>query len=125
MTLTVTYSKNILDFAIIVINKTLIFLYYKNNISICVHITFREHSFKKLNPFLLMRFLILMGRCAFASNSAITSIKFNKTNSKLKSIGIKSFYSAGLVGEIQFPDSLEILSNDCFANNKLTSVTLP
>ena len=62
---------------------------------------------------------------AFATNSAITGIKFNKTTSKLKSIGFKSFYSSGLAGAIEFPDSLASLGNDCFMNNRLTSITLP
>ena len=68
-----------------------------------------------------------IGDSAFASNSAITAVKFGSTptSSKLKTIGAKAFYEAGLAENIKFPDGLETLKDDCFAKNELTSVTLP
>ena len=68
-----------------------------------------------------------IGDSAFASNSAITAVKFGSTptSSKLKTIGAKAFYEAGLAENIKFPDGLETLKDDCFARNELTSVKLP
>lgn len=71
--------------------------------------------------------IVEIGEAAFATNSAITAIKFGATpaSSKLKTIGVKAFYNAGLSENIQFPDGLETLKDDCFARNELTSVKLP
>ena len=71
--------------------------------------------------------IVEIGDSAFASNSAITAVKFGSTptSSKLKTIGAKAFYDAGLSENIQFPDGLETLKDDCFARNELTSVKLP
>ena len=71
--------------------------------------------------------IVEIGEAAFATNSAITAVKFGTTpaNSKLKTIGVKAFYNAGLSENIQFPDGLETLKDDCFARNELTSVKLP
>lgn len=71
--------------------------------------------------------IVEIGEAAFATNSAITAVKFGTTpaSSKLKTIGVKAFYDAGLSENIQFPDGLETLKDDCFAKNELTSVTLP
>lgn len=71
--------------------------------------------------------IVEIGDSAFASNSAITAVKFGSTptSSKLKTIGAKAFYEAGLDENIKFPDGLETLKDDCFAKNELTSVTLP
>ena len=71
--------------------------------------------------------IVEIGEAAFATNSAITAVKFGATpaSSKLKTIGVKAFYNAGLSENIQFPDGLETLKDDCFAKNELTSVTLP
>ena len=71
--------------------------------------------------------IVEIGEAAFASNSAITAVKFGSTptSSKLKTIGAKAFYEAGLAENIKFPDGLETLKDDCFAKNELTSVTLP
>ena len=64
---------------------------------------------------------------AFASNSNIISVKFGTSpaNSKLKTIGTKAFYEAGLVENPQFPNGLEELGEASFAKNKLTSIKLP
>ena len=71
--------------------------------------------------------IVEIGEAAFATNSAITAVKFGTTpaSSKLKTIGEKAFYDAGLSENIQFPDGLETLKDDCFARNELTSVKLP
>ena len=71
--------------------------------------------------------IVEIGEAAFATNSAITAVKFGTTpaSSKLKTIGVKAFYDAGLSENIQFPDGLETLKDDCFARNELTSVKLP
>ena len=71
--------------------------------------------------------IVEIGEAAFATNSAITAVKFGTTpaSSKLKTIGEKAFYNAGLSENIQFPDGLETLKDDCFARNELTSVKLP
>ena len=71
--------------------------------------------------------IVEIGEAAFATNSAITAVKFGATpaSSKLKTIGVKAFYNAGLSENIQFPDGLETLKDDCFARNELTSVKLP
>jgi hypothetical protein len=71
--------------------------------------------------------IVEIGEAAFASNSVITAVTFgaNPANSKLKTIGVKAFYNAGLSENIQFPDGLETLKDDCFARNELTSVKLP
>ena len=71
--------------------------------------------------------IVEIGEAAFATNSAITAVKFGTTpaSSKLKIIGVKAFYNAGLSENIQFPDGLETLKDDCFARNELTSVKLP
>ena len=71
--------------------------------------------------------IVEIGEAAFATNSAITAVKFGATpaSSKLKTIGAKAFYEAGLAENIKFPDGLETLKDDCFAKNELTSVTLP
>ena len=71
--------------------------------------------------------IVEIGEAAFATNSAITAVKFGTTpaSSKLKTIGAKAFYDAGLSENIQFPDGLETLKDDCFARNELTSVKLP
>ena len=71
--------------------------------------------------------IVEIGEAAFATNSAIKAVKFGTTpaSSKLKTIGAKAFYNAGLSKNIQFPDGLETLKDDCFAKNELTSVTLP
>lgn len=71
--------------------------------------------------------IVEIGEAAFATNSAITTVKFGTTpaSSKLKTIGEKAFYNAGLSENIQFPDGLETLKDDCFARNELTSVKLP
>ena len=71
--------------------------------------------------------IVEIGEAAFATNSAITAVKFGTTpaGSKLKTIGVKAFYNAGLSENIQFPDGLETLKDDCFARNELTSVKLP
>ena len=71
--------------------------------------------------------IVEIGEAAFATNSAITAVKFGTTpaSSKLKTIGAKAFYEAGLAENIQFPDGLETLKDDCFARNELTSVKLP
>ena len=71
--------------------------------------------------------IVEIGEAAFATNSAITAVKFGATpaSSKLKTIGVKAFYDAGLSENIQFPDGLETLKDDCFARNELTSVKLP
>ena len=71
--------------------------------------------------------IVEISEAAFASNSAITAVKFGSTptSSKLKTIGAKAFYNAGLSENIQFPDGLETLKDDCFARNELTSVKLP
>ena len=71
--------------------------------------------------------IVEIGEVAFATNSAITAVKFGATpaSSKLKTIGVKAFYNAGLSENIQFPDGLETLKDDCFARNELTSVKLP
>lgn len=71
--------------------------------------------------------IVEIGEAAFAINSVITAVTFgtNPENSKLKTIGTKAFYDAGLSENIQFPDGLETLKDDCFAKNELTSVTLP
>ena len=71
--------------------------------------------------------IVEIGEAAFATNSAITAVKFGAApaSSKLKTIGVKAFYNAGLSENIKFPDGLETLKDDCFAKNELTSVTLP
>ena len=71
--------------------------------------------------------IVEIGEAAFATNSAITAVKFGATpaSSKLKTIGVKAFYNVGLSENIQFPDGLETLKDDCFARNELTSVKLP
>ena len=71
--------------------------------------------------------IVEIGEAAFATNSAITAVKFGAApaSSKLKTIGVKAFYDAGLSENIQFPDGLETLKDDCFARNELTSVKLP
>lgn len=71
--------------------------------------------------------IVEIGEAAFATNSVITAVTFgtNPENSKLKTIGTKAFYDAGLSENIQFPDGLETLKDDCFARNELTSVKLP
>ena len=71
--------------------------------------------------------IVEIGEAAFATNSAITAVKFGTApaSSKLKTIGVKAFYDAGLSENIQFPDGLETLKDDCFARNELTSVKLP
>ena len=71
--------------------------------------------------------IVEIGEAAFATNSAITAVKFGATpaSSKLKTIGVKAFDNAGLSENIQFPDGLETLKDDCFARNELTSVKLP
>ena len=71
--------------------------------------------------------IVEIGEAAFAANSAITAVKFGATpaNSKLKTIGTKAFYEAGLVENPQFPNGLEELGEASFAKNKLTSIKLP
>ena len=58
--------------------------------------------------------IVEIGEAAFASNSVITAVTFgtNPANSKLKTIGTKAFYEAGLVENPQFPNGLEELG-DC------------
>ena len=71
--------------------------------------------------------IVEIGEAAFASNSVITAVTFgtNPANSKLKTIGTKAFYEAGLVENPQFPNGLEELGEASFAKNKLTSIKLP
>lgn len=71
--------------------------------------------------------IVDIGEAAFATNSAITAVTFgtNPANSKLKTIGTKAFYEAGLVENPQFPNGLEELGEASFAKNKLTSIKLP
>ena len=71
--------------------------------------------------------IVEIGEAAFAANSAITAVKFGVTpaNSKLKTIGTKAFYEAGIVENPQFPNGLEELGEASFAKNKLTSIKLP
>ena len=71
--------------------------------------------------------IVEIGEAAFATNSAITAVKFGTTpaSSKLKTIGTKAFYEAGLVENPQFPNGLEELGEASFAKNKLTSIKLP
>ena len=71
--------------------------------------------------------IVEIGEAAFATNSAITAVTFgtNPANSKLKTIGTKAFYEAGLVENPQFPNGLEELGEASFAKNKLTSIKLP
>ena len=71
--------------------------------------------------------IVEIGEAAFASNSVITAVTFgtNPANSKLKTIGTKAFYEAGLVDNPQFPNGLEELGEASFAKNKLTSIKLP
>ena len=71
--------------------------------------------------------IVEIGEAAFASNSVITAVTFgaNPENSKLKTIGTKAFYEAGLVENPQFPNGLEELGEASFAKNKLTSIKLP
>ena len=71
--------------------------------------------------------IVEIGEAAFASNSVITAVTFgtNPSNSKLKTIGTKAFYEAGLVENPQFPNGLEELGEASFAKNKLTSIKLP
>ena len=71
--------------------------------------------------------IVEIGEAAFASNSVITAVTFGTTpsNSKLKTIGTKAFYEAGLVENPQFPNGLEELGEASFAKNKLTSIKLP
>ena len=71
--------------------------------------------------------VVEIGEAAFATNSAITAVTFgtNPANSKLKTIGTKAFYEAGLVENPQFPNGLEELGEASFAKNKLTSIKLP
>ena len=68
-----------------------------------------------------------IGKCAFASNSAITSVTFGAPNAekKLKKINEKAFFSSGLTGDLKLPEHLELLHEECFRHNKLNSVTLP
>lgn len=71
--------------------------------------------------------IVEIGEAAFASNSVITAVTFgaNPANSKLKTIGTKAFYEAGLVENPQFPNGLEELGEASYAKNKLTSIKLP
>ena len=71
--------------------------------------------------------IVEIGEAAFATNSVITAVTFgtNPENSKLKTIGTKAFYEAGLVENPQFPNGLEELGEASFAKNKLTSIKLP
>ena len=71
--------------------------------------------------------IVEIGEAAFATNSVITAVTFgtNPANSKLKTIGTKAFYEAGLVENPQFPNGLEELGEASFAKNKLTSIKLP
>ena len=71
--------------------------------------------------------IVEIGEAAFASNSVIMAVTFgaNPENSKLKTIGTKAFYEAGLVENPQFPNGLEELGEASFAKNKLTSIKLP
>ena len=71
--------------------------------------------------------IVEIGEAAFATNSVITAVTFgaNPGNSKLKTIGTKAFYEAGLVENPQFPNGLEELGEASFAKNKLTSIKLP
>lgn len=71
--------------------------------------------------------IVEIGEAAFASNSVITAVTFgaNPANSKLKTIGTKAFYEAGLVENPQFPNGLEELCEASYAKNKLTSIKLP
>ena len=68
-----------------------------------------------------------IGKCAFASNSAITSVTFGaaEAEKKLKRIDEKAFYSSGLTGDLKLPEHLELLHEECFRYNNLSSVTLP
>lgn len=68
-----------------------------------------------------------IGKFAFASNSAITSVTFGAPNAekKLKKINEKAFFSSGLTGDLKLPEHLELLHEECFRHNKLNSVTLP
>lgn len=68
-----------------------------------------------------------IGKCAFASNSAITSVTFGAPDAekKLKKINEKAFFSSGLTGDLKLPEHLELLHEECFRHNKLNSVTLP
>ena len=68
-----------------------------------------------------------IGKFAFASNSAITSVTFGAPDAekKLKKINEKAFFSSGLTGDLKLPEHLELLHEECFRHNKLNSVTLP